>query len=457
MKKLIAMLLALVMVLGLAACGGSSAPAATQAPAAPATDAAPAATEAATPAAEGRVYYLNFKPEADGTMQELAKLYTETTGIPVKVVTAASGTYSDTLTAEMAKSEAPTIYNIGNMSGLADWDDYALDLTGTALAGELTTDDFNLYNDAGELKAIGHCFESYGIIVNKALLEKAGHSIDEIKDFASLKAVADDIHARAAELGFDAFSAPGLDGSSSWRFSGHLVSIPLAFEFAEDGITEQPATIKGTYMDNFRNIWDLYITDTAADAKTLMSGTGDESEAQFGKGEAVFYQNGTWEYSNFVEREDLGFLMNPDDLAMIPIYTGIPGEENYGLSSGTENCWAVNSQVSEADQKASLDFLYWLVTDEVAAQKMVDTLGALPFKSAPASSNVFLADGNALLAEGKSNVSWAFNHTPNVDSWRATVVTALAAYSAAPSDATWADVVSAVVDGWAAEYAIVNG
>ena len=457
MKKLIAMLLALVMVLGLAACGGSSAPAATQAPAAPATDAAPAATEAATPAAEGRVYYLNFKPEADGTMQELAKLYTETTGIPVKVVTAASGTYSDTLTAEMAKSEAPTIYNIGNKSGLNDWDEYALDLTGTALAGELTTDDFNLYNDAGELKAIGHCFESYGIIVNKALLEKAGHSIDEITNFETLKAVADDIHARSAELGFDAFSAPGLDGSSSWRFSGHLVSIPLAFEFAEDGITEQPATIKGTYLDNFRNIWDLYITDTAADAKTLMSGTGDESEAQFGKGEAVFYQNGTWEYSNFVEREDLGFLMNPDDLAMIPIYTGIPGEENYGLSSGTENCWAVNSQVSEADQKASLDFLYWLVTDEVAAQKMVDTLGALPFKSAPASSNVFLADGNALLAEGKSNVSWAFNHTPNVDSWRATVVTALAAYSAAPSDATWADVVSAVVDGWAAEYAIVNG
>ena len=450
MKKLIAMLLALVMVLGLAACGGSSAPAATQAPAAPATDAAPAATEAAAPAAEGRVYYLNFKPEADGTMQELAKLYTETTGIPVKVVTAASGTYSDTLTAEMAKSEAPTIYNIGNKSGMNDWDDYALDLTGTAVAGELTTDEFNLYNDAGELKAIGHCFESYGIIVNKALLEQAGHSIDEITNFETLKAVADDIHARSAELGFDAFSAPGLDGSSSWRFSGHLANMPLFYEFRDDGITEQPATIKGTYMDNFRNIWDLYITDTAADAKTLMSGTGDESKAQFTEGKAAFYQNGTWEFASLTEA-------GMTDICMIPIYCGVEGEEKAGLCSGTENCWAVNSQVSEADQKASLDFLYWLVTDEVAAQKMVDTLGALPFKSAPASSNTFLANGNDLLANGCYNVSWAFNHTPNVDSWRATVVTALAAYSAAPSDATWADVVSAFVDGWAAEYAIVNG
>ena len=449
MKKLIAMLLALVMVLGLAACGGSSAPAATEAPATQAPAAEAPATEAA-PAAAGRVYYLNFKPEADATMQELAALYTEQTGVPVKVVTAASGTYSDTLTAEMAKSEAPTIFNIGNMSGLKDWDEYALNLADTAIAGELTTNEFNLYNEAGELKAIGHCFESFGIIVNVDLLEKAGHSLDEIKDFASLKAVADDIHANAATLGFDAFSAAGLDGSSSWRFSGHLANLPLFYEFRDDGITEQPAEIKGTYMDNFRNIWDLYITDSAADAKTLSTGTGDESKAQLTEGQAVFYQNGTWEFASLNEA-------GMTNLAMIPIYCGVEGEEKAGLCSGTENCWAVNSQVAEEDQKASLDFLYWLVTDETAAQKMVDTLGAIPFKAAPASTNTFLANGNDLLAAGNYNVSWAFNHTPNVDSWRATVVTALAAYSAAPSDATWADVVSAFVDGWAVEYNMANG
>lgn len=447
MKKLIAMLLALVMVLGLAACGGNAAPAETKAPAAaaPATEAA-----ADNTAAEGRVYYLNFKPEADTAMQELAALYTETTGVPVKVVTAASGQYSDTLTAEMAKTEAPTIFNIGNLSGLNDWDDYALNLADTAVANELTTDEFNLYNDADELKAIGFCFESYGIIVNKALLEKAGHSVEEITDFASLKAVADDIHARAAELGFDAFSAPGLDGSSSWRFSGHLANMPLFYEFRDDNVTEQPATIKGTYMDNFRNIWDLYVTDTAADPKTLTTGTADESRAQFTEGKAAFYQNGTWE---FAALNEAGLT----DICMIPIYCGVAGEEKAGLCSGTENCWAVNSKVSEADQKASLDFLYWLVTDPTASQKMVDTLGALPFKSAPESSNTFLANGNDLLAKGNYNVSWAFNHTPNVDSWRATVVTALAKYAADRTDANWAEVVKGFVDGWAYEYNVVNG
>ena len=448
MKKLIAMLLAMVMVLGLAACGGNNAPAETTAPEAQ----APAETQAAAPAGEGRVYYLNFKPEADAAMQELAALYTEQTGVPVKVVTAASGTYSDTLTAEMAKSEAPTVYNIGNLSGLKDWDEYALDLTGTPLAGELTTNDFNLYNESGELKAIGHCYESFGIITNKALLEKAGHSVDEIKDFASLKAVADDIHANAATLGFDAFSSSGLDGSSSWRFSGHLANMPLFYEFRDDGVTEQPAEIKGTYMDNFRQIWDLYITDTSADAKTLSTATNDESKAMFTEGKAVFYQNGTWEYAGLIEAG-----MKPEDLTMLPIYCGVEGEEKAALCSGTENCWAVNSQVSEADQKASLDFLYWLVTDEVAAQKMVDTLGALPFKAAPASSNVFLADGSKMIVDGKYVVSWAFNHTPNVGAWRATVVTALAAYSADPTDANWAEVEKAFVDGWAYEYNMANG
>ena len=424
MKKLIALLLALVLVVGMfAGCGKSS---------------------------KGSVYYLNFKPEADAAWQELAKQYTQETGVEVKVVTAASGTYSDTLTAEMAKSDAPTLFQCGNAQGLIDWGEYCLDFTGTDVLAEMTTSEFNLTDDKGAVKAIGYCYEAFGIIVNTELLETAGYKLEDIKNFETLKACAEDIHARAAELGFDAFSAPGLDGSSSWRFSGHLVNMPLFYEFRDDGVVEQPATVTGAYLDNFRNIWDLYITDTSADPKTLSTSTGDESKAMFTEGKAVFYQNGSWEYASLTEA-------GMTNLAMIPIYCGVKGEEKAGLCSGTENCWAVNSQVSEADQKASLDFLYWLVTDAEAAQVVVDQLGAIPFKSAPESANGFLADGNELAANGNYTVKWDFNHTPNVDSFRATLVTALTAYSADPTDANWANVVAAYVDGWAIEYATVNG
>ena len=446
MKKLIAMLLALVMVLGLVACGGEKTPETTS-PAGndtPVETTTPVETE---PVAEnaGSVYYLNFKPEFDTALQQLAADYTAKTGVQVKVVTAASGTYSDTLNANI---EDVTIYNIGNMAGLADWDDYALDLTNTAIAAELATNDFNLYNEAGELKAIGNCYESFGIIVNTELLAQAGYTLADITNFETLKAVVEDITARSEELGFVAFTSAGLDGSSSWRFSGHLATLPLHYE----GVNSSVATITGEKLDLFKNVWDLYINNSSVDPASLTTSTGDESTAMFKEGKAVFYQNGTWEYAGLIEAG-----MTDDQLAMIPIYCGAEGEENAALCSGTENCWAINAKASEADQKASIDFLVWLVSDKEASAVYVEQLGAVPFKNCPASTNKFVNDGNALLAEGKTSISWAFNYTPNVDSWRATVVTALAAYSANPSDATWADVVTAFVDGWAYEYSVVNG
>ena len=442
MKKIIAMLLALVMVFALCACGQPAAPAEQ-----PAEAPAEQPAEEPAPAAEGSVYYLNFKPEADEAWQSIAKTYTQLTGVPVKVVTAASGTYQEILTAEMDKSEAPTMFQVGNQGAVATWGEYCYDLTGTDVWNEMTTHAFDLTNADGFTYSIGYCYECFGIIVNKALLEQAGHSIDEITNFESLKAVADDIHARAAELGFDAFSSAGLDGSSSWRFSGHLANMPLYYEFRDDGVTAQPATITGAYLDNFKAIWDLYITDSATTGADLLTATGDASEAEFGNGQAVFYQNGSWEYSALTGN----YGMNADDLQMIPIYCGVDGEEEAGLCSGTENCWAVNVEADEADIKATLDFMKWVVTSEEGTTMLAKEFGPCPFKNAKTPDNVFFADANDLTAEGKYVVTWAFNYTPAVDDWRAAVVDALSQYTAGTGE--WDAVVEAFVDGWATQYA----
>ena len=440
MKKLFAMMLALVMALSLVACGGND------------TATEDTSEDTATEeTAGGSVYYLNFKPEADQAWQDLAALYTEQTGVEVKVVTAASGEYNNTLTAEMGKSEAPTLFQCGNAQSLLDWGDYCLDLTGTPVLGEMTTADFNLVED-GATKAIGYCYEAFGIIVNKALLETAGYTLADITDFASLKAVAEDIHARASELGFDAFSSSGLDGSSSWRFSGHLANMPLFYEFRDDAVTAQPAEITGAYLDNFRAIWDLYIDNASAEKTSLTTATGDMSSGEFKEGKAVFYQNGTWEFAGLVEAG-----IAAEDLAMIPIYCGVEGESEAGLCCGTENCWAVNSQASEEDIAATLEFLNYVVTSEEGLAMMMKEFGAIPFKNAPASTNKFVADGANLVNAGKYPVTWAFTTTPNVDNWRAGIVSALAAYSADQTDDNWKAVVDAFVVGWEIEYAAQNG
>lgn len=439
MKKLFAMLLTLAMVLSLAACGGSDT----------ATDEGSGDTTAT-----GSVYFLNFKPEADQAWQDLAAKYTEQTGVDVKVVTAASGDYETTLNAQMGKEGAPTLFSISGLTKLAEWDEYCYDLTGTAVVNELTTDDFNLYNENGELKAMGYCYETYGIITNKALLEQAGYSVSDIKDFASLKAIAEDIHARADELGFDAFSSAGLDGSSSWRFSGHMASVALYYEFQKNNVSGMPATVTGEYVDNLKNLWDLYTTCSATTGAALVTATGDASEAEFGQGKAVFFQNGSWEYNNLVLDASKGFNMNADDLTMIPLYIGVDGEEKAGLCSGTENYWAVNSTASEEDIQATLDFLKWVVTSESGTTMMAEQFGASPFKSAKAQDNVFCKASDDMIAAGNYNIDWSFIYTPNTESWRASVVDALTQYTVNGAD--WSTVKTAFVDAWAREYEAYN-
>lgn len=442
MKKFLALLLTVAMVFAMAAC---SAPAAEETKPAEEGTAAPAEETSEQPAASGSVYYLNFKPEADAAWQELAKKYTELTGVPVKVVTAASGDYQTTLTSEMDKSEAPTLFQCGNQGALNTWGEYCLDLKDTDFYKEMTTDDFNLFGENGEVLAAGYCYEAFGIIVNKALLEKAGHSIDEITNFETLKAVADDIHARAAELGFDGFSSAGLDGSSSWRFSGHLANMPLFYEFRDDNVTAQPAAITGKYLDNYKAIWDLYTTDTATTGADLITATGDMSSGEFKEGKAAFYQNGTWEYAGLVEAG-----LKPEDLAMIPIYCGVEGEEKAGLCCGTENCWSVNKEASEENIQATLDFMKWVVTSEEGTTMLAEQFGPGPFKSAKTPENVFFAQANDYITNGNYVVTWAFNYTPAVEDWRAGVVDALSKYVTGGS---WDDVKTAFVDGWAAQYA----
>ena len=398
--------------------------------------------------AKGKVYYLNFKPEADAAWQALAKEYTELTGVEVKVVTAASGEYSQTLTTEMGKESAPTLFQCGNQAGIEQWDNYCLDLSNTDVYKEMTTEDFNLKNSKGEVKAIGYCYEAFGIIVNKELLAKTPYKVEDITSFAKLKEVAEYVTANKATLGFAAFTSAGLHDSSSWRFSGHLANMPLYYEFRDDKVTEQPATIKGTYLDNYKAIWDLYINNATCSPAELSTKTGDEAEAEFGQGKALFYQNGTWEYANLTAADKFG--MKPENLTMIPIYCGVEGEENAALACGTENCWAVNAKASEADQKATLEFMKWVVTSESGTKMMAKEFGPIPFKSAKESENVFFTAANDLIADGKYVVTWAFNHTPNVDNWRATVVSALLQYSA--KGESWENVEKAFVDGWAAQY-----
>lgn len=389
---------------------------------------------------KGRVYYLNFKPEADEYWQDLAKEYTEETGVPVTVLTAASGEYEKTLKSEMAKSEAPTLFQVNGPVGLASWKDYCADLSGTDVDNELTNKAYEL-KDGDKVAGIGYVTEAYGLITNNALLKKAGYDASEITSFDKLKKVAEDITARKDELGFSAFTSAGMDGSSDWRFKTHLANLPIYYEYQADGVDNKDE-LSGKYLDNYKAVWDLYINNSTIDPSQLSTATGDQSEAEFVDEKAVFFQNGTWEY-------DAVKAIGDENIAYLPIYFGVD-DENEGICMGTENYWCVNSQASEADQKATLDFMYWCVTSDKGVEAMTsgDKMGFnIPFNKNPESTNVLFKLANANTA---TPVSWNFTTMPS-ENWKNDLGQALTVYAADQTDANWKNVVSAFVDNWKVE------
>ncbi|HJB69973.1 MAG TPA: ABC transporter substrate-binding protein [Candidatus Flavonifractor avistercoris] len=454
MKKILALGLTAALSLSLlAGCGGG-----TGTPA----ETGSAGTDA--PAAEtgsgsgGSVYYLNFKPEQDAQWQELAEIYTEETGVPVTVVTAASNTYEQTLTSEMAKDVPPTLFHINGLNGLLNWKDFCYDLTGSDILGELSSDSYALTEGDATL-AVAMAVESYGLIVNKTLLAEAGYTVEDIQSFDDLKAVAEDITARSGELGFAAFSSAGMDSSSDWRFQTHLANLPIYFEYEDKGVTSTDA-IEGTYLDNYKAIFDLYINNSTCEPAVLSSMTGDDSRNEFLAGEAVFFQNGSWEYANLVGDG----LFTDDDLAMIPIYIGAGDEANQGLCTGTENYWAVNASADPEDIQATLDFMYWCVTSETGTNAMCGGEGAMPsggtgmgfvipFNGGLEPTNLFMKQNDEYTAAGKTPVRWDFTTIPS-QTWKNDLSSALTAYAAGTGD--WDGVVSAFVDNWASEYAMLG-
>ncbi|PLS27616.1 ABC transporter substrate-binding protein [Bifidobacterium anseris] len=434
MKTTVGLLAAAAMVVPLAACGGGS--------------------SSSSGDGKGSVYFLNFKPEAADQWTALAAKYEKEKGVKVKVQTAASGTYEQQLKSELAKSEAPTIFQVNGPVGYQSWKGYTADLKDTAIYKDMNDQSLAL-TDGDKIVGVPYVIESYGLIYNKDIVKKYTElkdavikSADEIKDFDTLKKVADDMQKRKKDLGIEgAFTSAGFDSSSDWRFKTHLANIPLYYQFKKDDITAPPASIKDMYMDNFKNIFDLYITDSTTEKTQLSSKTGDDANSEFALGKAAFYQNGTWAWSDLQKAG-----MKDSSVGMLPIYIGVD-DKTEGLATGSENYWCINSKASEADQKASQEFLEWVITSDEGKKAMSEDMGfTTPFSTFNdvKTSNPLIADANASIQnKDLTQVAWDFSMMPS-EEYKNVLGQAMLAYAQGTGD--WNAVVDAFVNNWATEY-----
>ena len=362
--------------------------------------------------AKGKVYYLNYKPEINDAWKALAKKYTEKTGVEVKVETAASGTYQQTLKSEFAKSEAPTLFQLSGVAEYQTWKAYTSDMSDTEPYKQLK-DKSMVLKDGDSVGGVPYVVEAYGLIYNKDLLAKYIAT-----DGAKIKS-ADDID------NFDTLK-----------------------EFRDDNVTEQPESIKGTYLPQFKQIFDLYLEDSTCPKSQVSSKTGDDANSEFALGEAVFYENGTWAWPDLQKAG-----VKAESVGMMPIYMGVEGEENQGLDVNSEAYWCINSKASDADKKATKDFLKWVITDQAGIDAISSDMGlTTPFKSFEdvKSDNPLVQAEVAYQDSGKEAVSTRPNGMFPSDEWKNQLGSALLEYAQGTGD--WNAVKKAFVDNWKTEY-----
>lgn len=413
--------------------------------------------DAAQDDGKGSVYYLNFKPEQEEQWKKIAEDYEKETGVNVKVVTAASGTYEQTLKSEIAKEDAPTLFQINGPVGYQAWKDYCLDLKDTELYKHLLNQDMAV-KDGDGVYGIPYVEEGYGIIYNNAIMEKyfaldgaKAKSMDEINNFDKLKEVAEDMQSKKDELGIDGvFASTSLTPGEDWRWQTHLANLPIYYEYKDKDVTDSDK-IDFTYSDQYKNIFDLYINNSTCAPTLLGSKTVSDSMAEFALGKAAMVQNGNWGWSQIAEVE--GNTVKEEDVKFMPIYTGIEGEEKQGICIGTENFFSINNKASESDQKASIAFVEWLFTSDTGKKHVTEELGFIApfdtFEDAETPQDPLAQEVLKYLGDKDLyNVDWNFVSFPS-QTFKDDFGAALLQY--ANGNMTWEEVKTKVVDEWASE------
>jgi len=409
----------------------------------------------------GSVYFLNFKPEVADVYTSIAAAYKTETGKDVKVVTAASGTYEQTLTSEIAKSSPPTIFQINGPVGYANWKDYTADLKDSELYAHLSDKSLAISADGG-VYGIPYVVEGYGIIYNDAIMKKyfalpdkavSITATDQITSFALLKQVVEDMTAHKDALGIKGvFSSTSLKPGEDWRWQTHLANVPFYYEFADSKVdltkgTPDEVTFK--YGANMQALFDLYLNNSTTDKGQLGAKSVDESMAEFAQGQSAMVQNGNWGWGQVSKAA--GNVVQASDVHFLPLYIGAPGEASQGICIGTENYFSINSKVSEADQQASLDFLYWLFSSDTGKKYVTEQLGFIApfdtFKAGEGPTDPLAQDVLAWMAKpGITSVSWGAMLVFPSQQFKDSFGADLLSYAQGKMD--WAKVSSNVVANW---------
>ncbi|MBR0227196.1 MAG: ABC transporter substrate-binding protein [Clostridia bacterium] len=306
------------------------------------------------------------KVEIDPAMQEYAKLYTEKTGVPVKVITGGgSSDYNTVLKAEMQSGREPDIWVIEGSTGYELWKDKIADLAGS----EWIQYTDRAYMDGDKVVGFPVALEGYGLAYNADILAKAGIDPATLTNFDAIKAAFEKIDSMKAELGLDMVVSmvAGTTTGMTWVTGLHNFNLYLTVGTPRDDQTYISQVLQGKVDEDRFHQYCQYVglLFQYSTQDMLLNGTQDAQMVAFLNGKAAFYHQGNWMDPNILKLPPVDFEIGYCPHAFLH-------EDTDGVIAFTPSWYVVNVNGNVDEAKAYLDAL---VTTEEGRSYMVEKAG----------------------------------------------------------------------------------
>ena len=352
---------------------------------APPEEPIPTSTPPASSAPTGKVVFVNDDPARQAAWEDLAKRYTEQTGVSVQIIP--KPLLGDTV---------PTMFTVSSQEELEECKDLCVELGGINATNHLRDWSLALY-DGRKMCALPAEIEGFGLIYNAALLRQAGKTPAGIDSFAKLTETVEITDSTAA-LKFAPFACINAHG--------------------------QELDLLAALGDNIRPFWDLYAANTACD-DVVYIGAGKHDEIT--KGSAAFCIGSTTDYGKIAASSD-------GALDIMPLYLGGENEGSQGLCVKVRSYWCVRNDVDALDIEATLAFLDYLFHPQESGVPVDSLEICTPYVGATYATSPLERTLREHISSGKDLMVLQETTAP------AGFADALMAYTADPTDENWAAV-----------------
>lgn len=317
-----------------------------------------------------------FKVEAKDALEKAAKEYmAKNPNVTISVQTVGGGSdYGAALRNQFASGKEPAIFNIGGRQDAKDWLAKLEDLSSVNVTTQAFPGTLDSVTIDGKVLAIPFNQEGYGLIVNKAVLEKAGINVDSLKSYKALEDAIKLLDSKKSELGLDAVIA--YPTKETWVTGLHTSNVAIGQEFKSVVEAFDAPELKFTYAPQLKKIIDLQVKygyKPSGDVKSMNSvDYATQVEKEFSMGKVAMIQQGNWAYGS-IEGIDPELAKN---ITIIPL--SLEGGKEDSIPVGVPNYWAINKDKDDNTKAAAKAFLDWLYTSPEGKKMIIEDFKFIP-------------------------------------------------------------------------------